>query len=237
MGEMQVGPRAVNDGDFSGGRAARTGEALFGMIHPRFYEQAKRGNLYSGHTAVTGVAPGTAIGTTAAFALYNPAGSGFDLVMLEADMSYLSGTLGIGFVSYVGHTNPAQAAITGTAIPVVNGKVSGAAGVGKPLTTATVPASGSPFRLFANLPPILASSVVTPWRSPTRSTAQSSFRRVAACRFRRPRRPARRRWSSSACCGRKCRSNDRPETRRIARAVYLAGPGRPSARTRAMRRE
>ena len=164
MGEMLVGPRQVNDADFSGGRAARTGEALVGMIHPRFYEQAKRGNLYSGHTAVTGVAPGTAIGTTAAFALYNPAGSGFDLVMMQADMSYLSGTLGIGFVSYVGHLNPAQAAITGTAIPVVNGKVSGAAGVGKPLTTATVPASGSPFRLFANLPPILASSVVTPWR-------------------------------------------------------------------------
>lgn len=161
---MLVGPRAVNDGDTSDGRAARTGEQVISDLHARFYEQAKRGNLFMGHTAVTGVAPGTAIGTTAAFALYNPAGSGVDLVVINGQMSYLSGTLGIGFISWVAHTNPAQAALTGTAIPVVNGKVSGGAGQGKPLTTATVPASGTPFRLFANLPPMLATTVLTPWR-------------------------------------------------------------------------
>jgi hypothetical protein len=47
---------------------------------------------------------------------------------------------------------------------VVNGRISGGAGKGKPLTTVTVPTAGTPFRPFANLPPMLATSVLTPWR-------------------------------------------------------------------------
>lgn len=124
---------------------------------------AKAGRLYMGQTAVTGVAPGTAIGTTAAFALYNPLSSGKNLIVHKASLAYVSGTLGIGQVDWVGHLTSSQAAFTGTAIPVVNGKVGAPAGVGKPFTTATVPASGTPFRPAFNLPPILATSVVVPW--------------------------------------------------------------------------
>lgn len=125
---------------------------------------AQEDRLFMGQTAVTGVAPGTAIGTTAAFALYNPAGTGKRLIIHKASMSYVSGTLGIGQVQWVGHLDPNQAAFTGTAIPVVGGRVGGGSAVGKPFTTATVPAAGTPFRLFANLPPMLASSVFAPWR-------------------------------------------------------------------------
>lgn len=124
---------------------------------------AEEGRLFMGQTAVTGVAPGTSIGTTAAFALYNPRNSGKNLIVHRANLGYVSGTLGIGQIDWVGHLDSAQAAITGTAITPVQGLVGGPGAAGKPFTTATVPASGTPFRLFANLPPMLATSVLTPW--------------------------------------------------------------------------
>lgn len=158
-----VGPQILTDGSTSEGRIGRGGELIISDLNPRYYEQAKRGNIYAAQTAVTGVAPGTAIGTTAAFALANPSGSGFDLVILQASLGYVSGTLGAGVINWVGHTNPAQAAVTGTAISVVAGRVSGSAGVGKPLTTATVPASGTPFRNFASMGPALATTAVFPF--------------------------------------------------------------------------
>jgi len=165
MGQKLVGPQTLADGNTGEGRIGRTGEEVVSSLHGKFYEQAKRGNVYSGVTAVTGVAPGTAIGTTAAFALYNPLNSGFDLVILKASMSYLSGTLGIGFVNWIMHTAAVQAgaAVTGTAISVVRANGQNGVGVGKPLTTATVVA-GVLARPFGNLPPMLATSVLTPWR-------------------------------------------------------------------------
>jgi hypothetical protein len=164
MPQKLVGEQYVPSGTGEGS-ITTTGEELLSQVHPWAYEQNRRGNVYMGATAVTGVAPGTAIGTTAAFALYNPLNSGFNLVVLKASMSYLSGTLGIGFVNWIMHTAAVQAgaAVTGTAISVVKGNGQNGVGVGKPLTTATVVA-GVLARLFGNLPPILASSVLTPWR-------------------------------------------------------------------------
>jgi len=49
--------------------------------------------LFHAATAATGVAPGTAIGTTAAFSLHNPLGSGVRLAILVASLAYISGTL------------------------------------------------------------------------------------------------------------------------------------------------
>ena len=165
MGQKLVGAQELRNGDRGEGSIGRTGEEIVSALHGRLYQQAKRGNVYSGVTAVTGVAPGTAIGTTAAFALFNPLNSGFDLAILKASMSYLSGTLGIGFVNWIYHTAAVQAgaAVTGTAITVVRGNGANGVGVGKPLTTATVVA-GVLARLFGNLPPMLASTVLTPWR-------------------------------------------------------------------------
>lgn len=123
-------------------------------------ELARRGSVFHAMTAVTGVAPGTSIGTTAAAALYNPVGSGKDLVIIRATMGYVSGTLGIGRVDWVSH---ARGAATGTAMVTQNAILGGAASVASPLTTATVITGGVAFRTFANLPPMLATSVLTPW--------------------------------------------------------------------------
>lgn len=165
MGQKLVGPQTLADGNTGEGRIGRTGEEINSPLNAPLYEITKRGNVFSGATAVTGVAPGTAIGTTAAFALYNPLNSGVDLVVLKASMSYLSGTLGIGFVNWIYHTAAVQAgvAVTGTAISAVQCNGGGAGAKGKPFTTATVVA-GVLARLFGNLPPMLATTVLAPWR-------------------------------------------------------------------------
>lgn len=152
------GERALADGDEAGVRIGPQGD-LVTNIAGKYYEHTRKGRLFHAHTAVAGVAPGTAIGTTAAAALYNPQGSGKDLVVLEGRLSYLSGTLGIGFMSWIGHILATQAAFTGTAMVAVNGRLNGGSPSGQALTTATVPASGSTFRLFANLNAILATTV------------------------------------------------------------------------------
>jgi len=161
-----VGEQTLSNGDTGEGAIARTGEEVVSQLHAPLYEQGKRGRVFNGMTAVTGVAPGTAIGTTAGFALYNPRGSGVDLVVLTARLAYVSGTLGAGVISWVGHLDPAQAAITGTAIPSVAARMAPTASVsakGKPLTTATVPASGTPMRPFGSLQASLATTAVSPW--------------------------------------------------------------------------
>lgn len=121
------------------------------------------GRYFMGMTAVTGVAPGTSIGTTAAFALYNPSGSPVDVIIMKARLGYVSGTLGIGRVDWVGHVTSSQAAFTGTAIVGYNGRIGNPTGYAKPLTTATVPSGGVVLRPAFNLPPMLATTVLTPW--------------------------------------------------------------------------
>lgn len=153
-----TGEQTIADGAEGQTRLGPQGDIVTN-ISGKYYEHARKGRLFHAHTAVAGVAPGTAIGTTAAAALYNPQGSGKDLVVLEGRISYLSGTLGIGFMSWIGHLIPTQAAFTGTAMVAVNGRLNGGSPSGQALTTATVPAAGSTFRLFANLNAVLATTV------------------------------------------------------------------------------
>src|SRR3972149_305667 len=144
MGQKSIGQQTLASGATGEGAIAPPGEEAVSQVHGPLYEQNRRGNVYMGATAVTGVAPGTAIGTTAAFALYNPLNSLFNLVVLKASMSYLSGTLGIGFVNWIYHTAAVQAGApgTGTAITGVKGRGQGTAGVGEARTNATAGGGG-----------------------------------------------------------------------------------------------
>lgn len=139
-------------------------QALTSNLLARNYLGVKNGRVFHGGTAATGVAPGTAIGTTAAFTLYNPTGSGIDMVLLYTSMGYVSGTLGAGVIHYVANTNPQAAAVTGTAITTVNALLGGANGVGKAFTTATLPAAPTILRPFASLQASLATTAVQPWQ-------------------------------------------------------------------------
>jgi hypothetical protein len=160
---MQVGLRtgAASSNDFA--RCDETfAQAIF-QSHGKYHDAVKRGRVYSGATAATGVAPGTTISTTAAISLYNPVGSGFNLHVLRASMAYVSGTLGAGSVYWLANVLPGATATTGTAITMVNNLFGGAAGVGRLLTTATIPAP-TILRPFCGLGASLASTAVSPWQ-------------------------------------------------------------------------
>lgn len=158
-----AGPQLLSDGAKALPRLEATGALVTQQLHGRWYESAKRGNVYHATTAKSGVAPGTDTGATAAFALYNPAGSGKDLVILRLTMGYISGTLGAGTVFACMNTNINAAAVTGTAITVVAGYASGQAGVGKPFTTATLPATPTIMYPVFNLQASLATTAVAPY--------------------------------------------------------------------------
>lgn len=129
-----------------------------------FHKAAAGNRIYHGMTAVAGVAPGTAIGTTAPIALYNPLGSGVYLSVLAAHMAYVSGTIGVGSVLHCVNIDPAAAATTGTAITKVGGRLVQAAGQGRLFTTATLPVTPTVVRPFCSLSPWLATTVLAPYR-------------------------------------------------------------------------
>jgi hypothetical protein len=134
------------------------------VADPEFYESVSDGNVFSAMTALTGVAPGTAIGTTAAFALTNPAGSGVDLVIIEGQFGYISGTLGAGVITWNANIDDDLALPTGTAINEINMKLgNGTQAQGRALTTATI-AAPIPVRILGNLQASLATTAVGPWQ-------------------------------------------------------------------------
>ena len=139
--------------------------ALAEQSQAAFQAAVLRGRCFVGGTAASGVAPATAIGTTAAFTIYNPKGSGVNLVLWKATCGYLSGTLGAGTVHWVANTDASAAVVTGTAITAVNCLVgSGYAAQGKPLTTATLPATPTIMRPAFSLGASLATTAAAPWQ-------------------------------------------------------------------------
>lgn len=163
--QVKVGVQELGAGALGTARGLPDGGAVVHLGGGKYYDLVKRGVVYVGQTAVTGVAPGTALGTTAAFSLYNPLGSGKVLVVLQGSMGYVSGTLGAGVVTWAANTNLAAAASTGTAIPARNALLGGpSANVGQPLTTVTLPVAPTPVRPFCSLGASLASTAVQPWQ-------------------------------------------------------------------------
>jgi hypothetical protein len=144
-------------------RGGEFGQALAGVL-PAHFELVSRGLVFSGATAATGVAPGTAIGTTGAFTLANPLGSAKKLVVLVSSMGYVSGTLGAGVVWYLA-TAPAAAAVTGTVIPVSNNYLGGGGSghVGRAFTTSTLPTTPTILRPAWSLTALLATTAVQPY--------------------------------------------------------------------------
>jgi hypothetical protein len=150
----------ISDGSTAVARYGRTGCLVVGSAHADYHEATFRGRVFHACTAVSGVAPGTALGTTSAFYLHNPIGSGVVLSIIHASMGYLSGTFGAGSVYYTTHAGVAVASPTGTAITTRNGLIGGnGASVGLAFTTATVTTQVA-LRPVWNFGPFLASSVL-----------------------------------------------------------------------------
>lgn len=163
--EAKVGAQTLSDGARFVLRGDKTGALVTTDGHARYAEAVLRGNVYVGQTASTGVAPGTAVGTTAAFALANPPNSGYNLILLETSVGYHSGTLGAGVIQYCINTGQTAASATsGTAIATRNALVGQAArNAGEAYTTATVPSGAQVIGPMCSLGASLASTAVQPW--------------------------------------------------------------------------
>ena len=160
-----VGPAQYADGSPVNPRATRDGAQATQDAHGRYLEAVARGNVYSASTPVAGVAPGTALGTTASFCLYNPLNSGVALSVLRTSWAFLSGTLGAGFIAYCtnGVTGAQAGTIpTGTAMVPKNAQIgNGSTPKGLPLSGATVvTTAGGLLRPVWSLLPWLATTAI-----------------------------------------------------------------------------
>lgn len=88
-----VGPQVLSDGAPGTARVGKLGDVVVSELHGRFYEQNYRGNLYAGGiTALTSINNATfTVGTLTAsctpiIGLWNPIGSGVNMVPLQASL-------------------------------------------------------------------------------------------------------------------------------------------------------
>ena len=162
---QRVGPVSQTDGTNPAARAGKQGHSIVGQANGKYAEAVSRGNCYGAQTAATGVSPGTALGTTGAFTLGNPKGSGKDLYVMTLAMGYVSGTLGAGVVHICSETDVTSAAPTGTAATPRNLLVGAANNaVATPLTTSTIPTSAAKqIGILCSLAASLATTAVQPW--------------------------------------------------------------------------
>lgn len=103
--EYRVGVQSLTEGDQVPPRMGHQGDMVISAGHPDYYEMAYRTTLgelnsFMVATPAAGVAPGTALSTTPPFALWNPPGSGRNLIILRTRIGYVSGTLGAGQIWY-----------------------------------------------------------------------------------------------------------------------------------------
>lgn len=161
----RVGPVSQADGTNPAVRSNKQGAGVVTQAGGKYAEAVGRGNCYAAQTAATGVAPGTALGTTGAFTLGNPKGSGKRLHVMKLGMGYVSGTLGAGVVHIASQADATATAPTGTAITPRNLNVGAANNaVGLPLTTSTIPTTAaSMIGILCSLTAALATTAVQPY--------------------------------------------------------------------------
>ena len=93
--EGKVGPGVSTDGSAPTARLGKDNSVVTQDSHARFQEAAIRGNLYSGGMTVTSISAATfttaTLGATGTpiLGVYNPAGSGKNLVILQAKIQLL----------------------------------------------------------------------------------------------------------------------------------------------------
>jgi hypothetical protein len=148
LGDFKIGVQINQDGVFGPIRGGKSGETSKADVHSHLHEAAYRGNLFTASNAATadtgtGVAPGTAFGTTMAFVLYNPVGSGVNCDLVRSRMIWLPGAagdttvLGSGFIAY--GQSPQIVTPTGTAItPVCCQLGNSSTGKAKPFTSGVI---------------------------------------------------------------------------------------------------
>ncbi len=92
----------------------RSNEALVAELHGKYYEQCYRGNLYYTSTVAAGVVIATSSTLTPTYSLWNPAGSGKNVVLVSLEVGLSTGTSVAGGIVWTATTN-AGSGISSTA--------------------------------------------------------------------------------------------------------------------------
>lgn len=140
--EGKVGPQTLSDGSKNTIRTGKTGEAMTSDVHARFQEAALRGNLYSGGMTTTSISNATfttaTLDATATpiIGLWNPTGSGKNLVVIQAKLQcVITNATATGGGAFMWCTS------------LLNGAIS--TGIA-PLNRFTLAATGSVGKVYAN---------------------------------------------------------------------------------------
>ena len=160
--EMDNGLKKVGVGASNvRGRCDRSGGLVVAQGSADLAEMVLQGIVMTAANAVAGAAPGTVLATTAPLALWNPPGSGKNLVILHASIGYISGTLGAG--CWVFAQAPQATLPAGTELTPVNNLLGMPRGVGRAFTGATaIGAVPTIVRPTFSTGPILATTAFQP---------------------------------------------------------------------------
>ena len=102
------------DGTTSSLNFGRSNEALIGELHGKYYLQCYRGNLYYTTTTAAGVAISTSSTLTPTYSLWNPAGSGKNVVLVSLAVGWDATSSVAGGIVWTATTN-AGSGISSTA--------------------------------------------------------------------------------------------------------------------------
>ena len=103
-------------------RLGRQGEQIISSLHGSFYEQTYRGNLFSnGHMGLVALSANTitlTATTTPILGVYNPFGSGVNLVILQASLAAgINNTAAVGPGAFVWATSTGNTALSTGSVP------------------------------------------------------------------------------------------------------------------------
>src|SRR3990167_10452588 len=91
LNQVTVGPASqasYGDGSTPAQLGGKQGDGIVSQLHGKYYTQASRGNVYYAGTAVGGLAFTIfSNATSVALLLWNPSGSGYNLVPIKVNVS------------------------------------------------------------------------------------------------------------------------------------------------------
>lgn len=136
-----VGPQGTSSGDGAQLilRTGRTGEQIIQQLHARYFEQTYRGGMYSAANQAA-QAVSVALATTyTGIGLYNPPGSGVNLVPNKVKFALSVAPAAIATIGLISCFSPTGAVTTQTTVLAARGNMLGAAaGKGIALAAATI---------------------------------------------------------------------------------------------------
>lgn len=142
-GKIDNPTQSYGDGAEAGFLQGKAAEIINASLHGQYYTQTYRGNVFHGSTLIAGTAIPVITTTAPTCILWNPSGSGVNVVPIAFRAGFASGTGIAGQIAYAqlpdAGTGPLNAVITAfTAIAPSNGKIGAGGGVAKFATTATI---------------------------------------------------------------------------------------------------